>query len=206
METKKFDVTGMTCASCVAHVEKSVRKLDGIEAVNVQLMTNSMMVTYDDKRVDVKSIEDSVRKAGYEAHSSESEARKAESLDYVKAEQHELKNRFWVSLGFLIPLLYLSMGHMAGLPIPAFLSGYANLSAFALTQFCLTLPVVYLNRNFYSAGIQISFSGFANDGYIGCHWFFGCCVLWRFCHVQDWLRLWTWKSGNGGAICPRLVF
>jgi len=157
METKKFDVTGMTCASCVAHVEKSVRKLDGIEAVNVQLMTNSMMVTYDDKRVDVKSIEDSVRKAGYEAHSSESEARKAESLDYVKAEQHELKNRFWVSLGFLIPLLYLSMGHMAGLPIPAFLSGYANLSAFALTQFCLTLPVVYLNRNFYSAGFKSLF-------------------------------------------------
>ncbi|MFA7043747.1 MAG: heavy metal translocating P-type ATPase, partial [Bacteroidales bacterium] len=159
METKKFDVVGMTCASCVAHVEKSVRKLEGIEAVNVQLMTNSMTVTYNDKKVDAKSIEESVHKAGYEAIAREDKRRREETVDYVKAEQAELKKRFWVSLGFLIPLLYLSMGHMIGLPIPAFLSGYANMSAFAFTLFLLTIPVIYLNRSFYKGGFKSLFLG-----------------------------------------------
>jgi len=159
METKKFDVVGMTCASCVAHVEKSVRKLEGIEAVNVQLMTNSMTVTYNDKKVDAKSIEESVHKAGYEAIAREDKRRREETVDYVKAEQAELKKRFWVSLGFLIPLLYLSMGHMIGLPIPAFLSGYANMSAFAFTLFLLTMPVIYLNRSFYKGGFKSLFLG-----------------------------------------------
>jgi len=157
METKKFDVVGMTCASCVAHVEKSVRKLEGIQAVNVQLMTNSMTVTYDDKQVDVKKIESSVQKAGYEAFARGDKSEKARPVDFVKQEQSELKKRFWFSLGFLMPLLYLSMGHMMGFPMPSFLSGYANLSAFAFTQFLLTLPVVYLNRTFYKGGFKSLF-------------------------------------------------
>jgi heavy metal translocating P-type ATPase len=159
MKTKKFDVVGMTCASCVAHVEKRVQKLDGIEAVNVQLMTNSMTVTFDDLKVNERSIENSVHKAGYEAFSRENETKKTERIDYVDKEQSELKNRFWVSLAFLIPLLYLSMGHMSGLPVPSFFTGYANLSVFAFTQFLLTIPVVYLNRSFYKAGFKSLLKG-----------------------------------------------
>jgi len=159
MKTKKFDVVGMTCASCVAHVERSVQKLEGIESVNVQLMTNSMIVTYDDTQMDAKAIEESVHKAGYEAHIKDSEAKKTEVIDYVKEEMIQLKNRFWISLGFLIPLLYLSMGHMMGMPIPSFLTGYANLSAFAFSQFLLTIPVLFLNRSFYNGGFKSLFKG-----------------------------------------------
>jgi len=159
MKTKKFDVVGMTCASCVAHVERSVQKLEGIESVNVQLMTNSMTVTYDDTKMEAKVIEDSVHKAGYEAHLKDAESKKTEVIDYVKEELAQLKNRFWISLGFLIPLLYISMGHMMGMPIPSFLSGYANLSAFAFTQFLLTIPVLYLNRSFYNVGFKSLLKG-----------------------------------------------
>jgi len=159
METKKFDIVGMTCASCVAHVEKSVQKLDGIEMVNVQLMSNSMSVTFDDQKVNAKLIEESVRKAGYEAIEREVKSGKVKTVDFAKIEQSELKHRFWVSLIFLIPLLYLSMGHMLGLPIPSFLSGYANMSAFAFTQFLLTIPVVYLNRSFFKGGFRSLFQG-----------------------------------------------
>jgi len=159
MKTKKFDVVGMTCASCVAHVERSVQKLEGIESVNVQLMTNSMIVTYDDTQIEPKLIEESVHKAGYEAHLKDAESKKTEVVDYVKEEMTQLKNRFWISLGFLIPLLYLSMGHMMGMSIPSFLSGYANLSAFAFTQFLLTIPVLFLNRSFYNGGFKSLFKG-----------------------------------------------
>lgn len=159
METKKFDIVGMTCASCVAHVEKSVQKLEGIEMVNVQLMTNSMTVTFDDRKVNAKSIEESVHKAGYEAIERESKSTKVEKVDFAKVEQSELKHRFWISLAFLIPLLYLSMGHMLGLPLPLLLSGYANMSAFTLTQFLLTIPVVYLNRSFFKGGFRSLFQG-----------------------------------------------
>jgi len=159
MKTKKFDVVGMTCASCVAHVEKSVQKLDGIASVHVQLMTNSMIVTYDDSKLEAKVIEDSVHKAGYEAHLKDAESKRTDVVDYVKEEFLDLKKRFWFSLAFLIPLLYLSMGQMMGLPIPSFLSGHANLSAFALTQFLWTIPVIYLNRSFFQGGFKTLFLG-----------------------------------------------
>jgi len=159
MKTKKFDVVGMTCASCVAHVERSVQKLEGIATVNVQLMTNSMIVTYDDTKLEANAIEESVHKAGYEAHLKDTESKKVDVVDYVKVELLDLKKRFWVSLGFLIPLLYLSMGNMMGFPIPSFLSGHANLSTFALTQFLLTIPVLYLNRSFYTGGFKSLFQG-----------------------------------------------
>ena len=161
METKKFDVTGMTCAACVAHVEKSVKKLEGIEMVNVQLMTNSMTVAYDGKRVSDKMIEDSVRKAGYDAFVQGKESVKdlKGPADYVKEEQVRLKNRFWFSAAILMPLLYLSMGRMFGFPIPSFLAGYANLAILAFTQFLLLLPILFLNRNYYKGGYKSLFQG-----------------------------------------------
>lgn len=161
METLKFDVVGMTCASCVAHVEKSVKKLEGIRTVNVQLMTNSMTVEFDEESVDLKSIEESVRKAGYEAFAREtkSENNSVKPKDYVKQEQEHLEKRFWISLGFLLPLLYLSMGGMVGLPMPAFLNGYVNLSAFAFSQFLLVLPIVYVNISYFRGGFRSLFQG-----------------------------------------------
>jgi heavy metal translocating P-type ATPase len=150
METKQFDVTGMTCASCVAHVEKSVGKLDGVLAVQVQLLGNSMTVTYDKAQVDVDAIALSVHKAGYEAVVRDSSAGEMHSrTDVAVLEQETLRRRWWLSLGFLIPLLYLSMGSMAGAPVPLPLSGDSGLLLFGFTQFLLTLPLLYLNRSYF---------------------------------------------------------
>lgn len=159
MEIKKFDIVGMSCSSCVAHVEKSVKKLNGVQSVDVQLLTNSMTVSFDDSQLSVETIEDSVKKAGYEARvqmTASEKNQKGEHLrvDIGKSEADSLRKRWWISFGFLAPLLYLSMGHMLGLPLPAFLTGYANLMSFALTQFLLTIPIVLVNKRYFTAGFR----------------------------------------------------
>jgi len=161
MEIKKFDVIGMTCASCVAHVEKSVKKLEGVQAVNVQLLTNSMTVSYDDKRLGVQTIENSVKKAGYEAILQVLPGKDGNAAnkrpDIGKTEADELKLRWWISLGFLLPLLYLSMGHMFGLTLPGFLSGDSNMMVLAFTQFLLTIPIVLVNKRYFTGGFRSLF-------------------------------------------------
>jgi P-type Cu+ transporter len=164
MEIKKFDITGMTCSSCVAHVEKSVKKLNGVQSVNVQLLTNSMTVAFDDSQLKVQAIEDSVKKAGYEARvqmaASDSNLKKENRrMDIGKVEVDNLRKRWWISFGFLLPLLYLSMGHMLSLPLPAFLTGYVNLMSFALTQFLLAIPIILVNKQYFTGGFRALFQG-----------------------------------------------
>jgi len=159
MKNKKFDITGMSCSSCVAHVEKSVKKLNGVQSVDVQLLTNSMTVSFDDSQLSVETIEDSVKKAGYEARvqmtvSEKNQKGKPLRVDIGKSEADSLRKRWWISFGFLMPLLYLSMGHMLGLPLPPFLTGHANLTSFALTQFLLTIPIVLVNKRYFTAGFR----------------------------------------------------
>ncbi|MCE5332656.1 MAG: HAD-IC family P-type ATPase, partial [Bacteroidales bacterium] len=157
MKTEKFEVTGMTCASCVAHVEKSVSKLEGIQTVQVNLLTNSMTVSYDETALNNDIIEKSVENAGYEAHvksENTSAAANTKKIDHVQLEQDEMKNRWWISLVFLVPLLYLSMGHMFGLPLPAVFLGHENALAFAFTQFLLTLPIAFVNKKYFTGGFK----------------------------------------------------
>jgi len=152
METKKFDVSGMTCAACAGAIERNVGKQEGVLEVHVQLLTNNMVVTYDSAKINVEQIEQSVEKAGYEAVvQSMAEKPITRSAD---AETDSMRSRFWWSVLFLVPLMYLSMGHMSGLPFPSFLNGYAGLQAYVLTQFLLTLPIVYLNRAFFQHGFK----------------------------------------------------
>ena len=117
---KKFDVTGMTCSACSSHVEKSVCKLVGEGNVSVSLLTNSMQVKYDENKVSEDDIIKAVEDAGYGASvaggSSVKKAEKKESV--VDNELKEMKIRLIVSFVFLIPLMYISMGSMAGLPQP----------------------------------------------------------------------------------------
>ncbi|HEY5589980.1 MAG TPA: heavy metal translocating P-type ATPase [Paludibacter sp.] len=166
MKTEKFDVTGMTCASCVAHVEKSVSKLEGVKTVNVNLLTNSMTVNFDDDKLKIDSIEKSVESAGYEAHLRELATNSGTSsttkIDFVQLEQDEMKMRWWVSLAFLIPLLYISMGHMLGLPLPHFFHGNENALVFAFTQFLLTLPIVFVNKKYFINGFKTLFKAAPN--------------------------------------------
>lgn len=167
MKTEKFEVTGMTCTACVAHVEKSVSKLKGIANVQVNLLTNSMTVSYNENDIDNSEIEKSVENAGYKAHlkseNTTSNTGKPESRpDYVREEQEEMKRRWWVSLAFLIPLFYVSMGHMMGLSLPAFLSGHQSAMSFGLTQFLLTIPIAFVNKKYFTVGFKSLFRGAPN--------------------------------------------
>jgi len=166
MKTEKFDVTGMTCSSCVAHVEKSVSKLDGVKSVNVNLLTNSMTVSFEELNLSTLSIEKSVEDAGYQAHAHETASSTAVSslpkVDFVQQEQAEMKMRWWVSLVFLVPLLYISMGHMLGLPYPHAFHSTANALVYAFTQFLLTLPIVFVNKKYFQVGFKTLFRAAPN--------------------------------------------
>lgn len=166
MKTEKFDVTGMTCSSCVAHVEKSVSKLQGVKTVNVNLLTNSMTVSFDELDLNAISIEKSVEDAGYEAHVRDlapvASTTSVPKVDFVKIEQDEMKIRWWISLVFLIPLLYISMGHMLGLPYPHSFHATENALLFAFTQFLLTLPIAFVNKKYFQVGFKTLFRGAPN--------------------------------------------
>lgn len=163
--TQKFSVTGMTCSSCSAHVEKAVRKLPGVEQVNVNLLSNSMTVDYTEEQVDSQAIIEAVVEAGYGASQYVKAAEKrqaAQPVDTVQEQLTSMKNRLIISFAFFVPLMYISMGHMAGLPLPSFLTGHHNAIAFAMTQFLLTLPVMYVNRKYYQVGFKTLFRGSPN--------------------------------------------
>ena len=158
---QKFDVTGMSCASCSAHVEKSVSKVAGVQEVQVNLLTNSMSVVYDDSLTSSGAIVSAVEKAGYGAcpiQTAQNAKSKSPTIvhreDPALKEQKEMKHRLIISLVFLIPLFYLSMGHMMGLPIPWFFHGEENALAFAFTQFLLCLPIALVNRHYFTGGFS----------------------------------------------------
>ena len=152
---EKFTVTGMTCSACQAHVDKAVCKLPGVSEVNVNLLSGSMTVAGDDS-VTPAAVIDAVQKAGYGAAlaNAPKTAAAAPAADPMEYELKSMQTRFWASLCFLLPLFYLSMGHMMGLPIPHFFHGTANAFAFAFTQFLLVLPIMAVNQKYYRVGFK----------------------------------------------------
>ena len=151
---QKFDVTGMTCSACSAHVEKSVSKLEGVQCVNVNLLQNSMVVEYDDNALGTTDIIHAVESGGYGA-SVQGETKTQEAPKNVAVEEmHHMKRRLIASFCFLIPLFYISMGHMMGAPLPAILLGDENVMIFALTQLFLTIPVLIINKKYYVVGFK----------------------------------------------------
>ena len=163
---RKFAVTGMTCSACSAHVEKAVRKLEGVDTVAVNLLQNNMTVEYDEARVDVNQIIAAVEHAGYGAHLSGVQSGENRSAsrgeDPAKAEIRQMKTRLWVSIAFMLPLFYISMGHMMGLPLPHFFHGTENAITFAFTQLLLTLPVLMVNYKYFTVGFSTLFRGSPN--------------------------------------------
>ena len=154
---KKYDVYGMTCGACSAHVEKSVSKVEGVKSVSVNLLQNSMQVDYDENITSSEEIIKAVESGGYGASEKGASDKKdsSESSKNVAAEEMKsMKIRVIVSFIFMIPLFYISMGHMFGAPIPSVLSGEENVMVFALTQLFLTLPVMYVNRKYYENGFK----------------------------------------------------
>lgn len=202
---EKFDVTGMTCSACSSRVEKCVRKLEGVEEVSVNLLTNSMQVQYDETVLKEKGIIDAVIHAGYGASPADAKQGERKNINAgtgfaeqekenpVQKHLEEMKRRTIWSFVFLIPLMYVAMGNMAGLPLPSFLSGTENAVAFAFTQFLMCLPVLYINRAYFSKGFSTLFHGAPNmDTLIavgsGASLVYGIFAIYRMGHglgVQD---------------------
>lgn len=162
MKKEKYNVTGMSCSACSAAVERTLKKKEGVSSVEVSLLANTMQIEYDDSVLSAGDIVQAVEKIGYGAEPIEPKDKKAkaENLSLLrekekqKKEQKEMKIRLWGSMLLLIPLMYVSMGHMVGLPLPAFLEGVENGVAFTFTQFLLSLPIVYLNRKYFIGGFK----------------------------------------------------
>lgn len=163
---EKYTITGMTCSACSARVDKCVRKLDGVKDVNVNLLTNSMSVVYDEAILQDSAIVSAVTEAGYgafpEKPTAGSSAPKAQKPDVLADQMKSMKHRLIISFAFLIPLMYVSMGSMMGLPLPGFLTGMENAVAFGLTQFLLCLPIIYVNRKYYQVGFKTLMHGAPN--------------------------------------------
>lgn len=158
---KQYGVSGMTCAACSAAVEKAVSKVEGVEKVAVNLLDNSMTVECN-ASVKAEDIVSAVEKAGYRAFSKNSGTVAAQQSSPTENPQNQMKHRFLLSLVFLIPLMWVSMGHMMGLPLPELLSGTQGAIPFALTQLLLTLPILYINRNYFQTGFKTLFHGSPN--------------------------------------------
>lgn len=157
MTKKKFSVTGMSCAACSAAVEKAVGRLDGVESAQVNLLAKSMVCVYDESKTGADAVIAAVEKAGFgAAELAERERTAAPKKEKAAAGDGftAIRTRLWVSIVFLVLLMYVSMGHMLGLPLPGFLHGTQNALPFAFLQFLLTLPVLYVNRKFYFGGFR----------------------------------------------------
>ena len=165
MKTEKYNVTGMTCAACQANVTRCVSKLEGVEEVNVSLLANQMTVSYDESKVGEEDIIQAVEKIGYGASSLEQQPATAQSKGGFRSEwqarqdqamnsQKQMKRRLISSIVLLVPLMYIAMGSMMGLPVPWFFVGMVNSLVNALAQLLLTIPVLFINRHFFQTGFK----------------------------------------------------
>jgi len=153
MTDKSFAIEGMNCASCAAHVEKAAAKVEGISYASVNLATERLTVSYDEKKDSVSQVIQAVSRAGYKAIDDEKE-RKAS-----QPETQKLKRRLIWSLIFTVPLMALTMSAMAGAKLPVFISPDSSPLTFALVQLILTTPVVFAGRSFYISGTKTLLRG-----------------------------------------------
>lgn len=167
MKKVKFDIQGMTCSSCSSHVEKAVSKLKGMQKVNVNLLSNNMVVEYDEKLLNNEEIIKAVIKAGYNAKVNDSNTQKIskeKGIDKDNKETISMKKRLILSIVFWIPLMYIAMHHM--LPTPEIIKEVFHLPEnaliFGFTQFLLLLPIIYLNKNYFIIGFKRLLKGTPN--------------------------------------------
>lgn len=151
MKKEKYPVSGMTCAACQAHVDKAIRKVDGVIDVNVNLLSNNAEITYDENKCNISKISESVAKAGYRLENVSKEKATASSKN-KKLDWDLIK--LIISFVILLILMYVSMGHMIGLPLPSFLAGESNALAYAFTQFLLTIPILIIYNHYFISGFQ----------------------------------------------------
>lgn len=150
MAEKNYTVTGMSCASCANAVEKALNKNNDINA-SVNFATEKLNIEYDEKKYNFDKIREIVESAGYGLAEDMTEDKKVE---LYQEKITSLKNRLVLAVIFVVPLLYISMGHMLGAVLPEFLNPKVNPLNFALAQFVLTLPIIYAGRDFFSHGFK----------------------------------------------------
>lgn len=169
MAQDKFDVGGMTCAACQAHVDRAVSKLDGVQSVAVNLLAGSMLVDYDPAQVSPDDICTAVDRAGYSAspistgtdavQSGSAQARSGAAhmespTKKLEAAASAMRTRLIVSIVFLIPLFYIGMGHMLGWPLPGVFTDHTHSMTLALTELVLLIPIVYVNDAYFINGFK----------------------------------------------------
>ena len=204
MTTEKFRVTGMTCAACQANVTRRVQKLSGVQEVDVSLLKNQMQVTFDESAVAEGDICAAVTEIGYGAEPAEAPAPGGDGSgrDFqsqwkkrqqdAEEEQAAMKKRLTLSVILLVPLMYVAMGAMMGLPVPSFLIGMENALVSAMTQLLITLPILVLNRKFYTGGLRSLWKRSPNMGSLvavgsGASLLYGIFALYRM----------AWGFGHG---------
>lgn len=156
--TEKFVVTGMTCAACAAHVEKAANSLDGVDSAAVNLMLGTLVCSYDADKVTPQAIISAVEASGYGA--APADEAKRDIRREQEASARAMGRRLLWSVVCLVPLFYLSMGHMMGLPVPAFM--HRQPLAAALVQLILCVPILILNRAYFTVGFSRLFKGAPN--------------------------------------------
>jgi len=163
-ETRKvtIPIEGMTCAACVRAVERALKKLPGIVEAQVNLATEKAAIEYDGSLIRLSEIKQTINNAGYKALDVEREADVDEDKARKEKEIKTMWTKFIFSAAFGIPLLYLAMGPMVGLPVPSALNPDINPLAFALTQLFLAIPVVIAGYKFYTVGFSSLFRGSPN--------------------------------------------
>ncbi|PWM45932.1 MAG: copper-translocating P-type ATPase [Clostridiales bacterium] len=142
---QKINIKGMHCAACSASVERAVKRLDGVKSANVNLLAENMICVFDNNKISTEKIIKAIEKAGFSAYTDEPIQKKGDNYTSEKT-------RLIISICFLIPLMYISMGHMLNLPLTQYFHHIQNVVAFGLTQLLLTLPVLYVNRKFFFVG------------------------------------------------------
>ena len=166
MDQKTFDVIGMTCASCAAHVEKAAASVSGVKEARVNLLKNSMEVDFDGDQKTLQDISAAVSKAGYEAHPRlEQKAAVSSETRATDAAQKEVESKKRQLIGSLIcaiPLFYIAMGDMLGWPVPPQLSGMRNMMNLALTELLLCIPILFINRHYFIGGFRSLIHGAPN--------------------------------------------
>ncbi len=145
-------IEGMSCASCANAIEKSIKKLDGVEIVSVNFASEKAKVVYNSSKTRISEVKEAIKKAGYKALDIERGEQGDEKREHRQKEMKVLWYKFVVSVIFTIPLLYIAMGHMVGLTLPNFINPDLNPLNFGLAQLIFTIPVIVVGYKFYTIG------------------------------------------------------
>lgn len=161
MSKHKYSITGMHCSACSASIEKALSKLNGVTEAKVNLLSETLTVIYDDSEVDTAKIKETVTNLGfgcsdYDFHSAMKKNNK------ISLQLKSMKKRLYSSFIFFILIMYISMGHMIGLPLPDIISPHHNILNFALIQLIITIPVLIINRTYFISGLKSLKNGSPN--------------------------------------------